>query len=222
MKKFLFLILAGALVFATFGCKQATDSEPESVPDTWTEITDITGYEGTYKGAITVENSGVPLKMTTVVEYPVTEGDDTDCVRMDDITDYTAMVEAQAKETGTTSDEMWGVMTTGWGSDYGELSDSKPYTATQSEVYTKAAFNEQFSEKGEYNTSSMFINQSKTKVKVVMEEILDSWVKSEAETQNKTEAEIWDGYKKEQFVSDAYSYSENPYKKIITMILVKQ
>ena len=26
--KFLFLILAGALVFATFGCKQATDSEP--------------------------------------------------------------------------------------------------------------------------------------------------------------------------------------------------
>ena len=173
MKKFLFLILAGALVFAAFGCKQATDSEP----DTWTEITDITGYEGTYKGAITVENSGVPLKMTTVVEYPVTEGDDTDCVRMDDITDYTAMVEAQAKETGTTSDEMWGVMTTGWGSDYGELSDSKPYTATQSEVYTKAAFNEQFSEKGKYNTSSMFINQSKTKVKVVMEEILDSWCK---------------------------------------------
>lgn len=222
MKKFLLLILAGALVFATFGCKQATDSEPDPVPDTWTEITDITGYEGTYKGAITVENSGVPLKMTTVVEYPVTEGDDTDCVRMDDITDYTAMVEVQAKEAGLTSDEVWAEITKDWGSDYGKLSDSKPYTATQSEVYTKVAFNAQFSEKGEYNTSSMFINQSKTKVKVVMEEILDTWVKSEAESQNKTEAEIWGEYKNKQSVSDAFSYSENPYKKIITMILVKQ
>lgn len=88
MKKFLFLILAGALVFATFGCKQATDSEPESVPDTWTEITDITKYAGKFSGSTEmtgwqfvepwaasfgltqedVEGVVVPLDMT--VEYP--------------------------------------------------------------------------------------------------------------------------------------------------------
>lgn len=104
--KFLFLILAGALVFATLGCKQVTNSgsgeqgggdkpsvepTPEPVPDTWTEITDITKYAGKFSGSTEmtgwqfvepwaasfgliqedVEGVVVPLDMT--VEYPVEE-----------------------------------------------------------------------------------------------------------------------------------------------------
>ena len=67
------------------------EPEPEPVPDTWTEITDITGYEGKFSGSTEmtgwqfvepwaasfgltqedVEGVVVPLDMT--VEYPVEE-----------------------------------------------------------------------------------------------------------------------------------------------------
>lgn len=218
MKKFLILILAGALVFATFGCKQATDSEPESVPDTWTEITDITGYEGTYSCKLDVVSSGQPVSSVWTVVYPVVDGDDPDCVKLENVYDYTVIVESMA---GSGADDIWANAAETKMFGVGTYSSGKPYTVTDSEVYTKADFIKLYTREEESESASMFINQSKTKVKVVEEYILTADVAEKAEEDSISEAEAWKAIK-EELVSDAMVYSENPYKRTQTLILVKK
>lgn len=218
MKKFLILILAGALVFATFGCKQATDSEPDSVPDTWTEITDITGYEGTYSCKLDVVSSGQPVSSVWTVVYPVVDGDDPDCVKLENVYDYTVIVESMA---GSGADDIWANAAETKMFGAGTYSSGKPYTVTDSEVYTKADFIKLYTREEESESASMFINQSKTKVKVVEEYILTADVAKRAEEGSISEAEAWKAIK-EELVSDAMVYSENPYKRTQTLILVKK
>lgn len=221
MKKFLFLILAGALVFATFGCKQATDSEPESVPDTWTEITDITGYEGTYSCKLDVVSSGQPVSSVWTVVYPVVDGDDPDCVKLENVYDYTVIVESMAAQGESGADDIWANAAETKMFGAGTYSSGKPYTVTDSDVYSKAAFIALFTREEESESASMFINQSKTKVKVVEEYILTADVAKKAEEDSISEAEAWKAIK-EELVSDAMVYSENPYKRTQTLILVKK
>lgn len=218
MKKFLFLILAGALVFATFGCKQATDSEPESVPDTWTEITDITGYDGTYSCKLDVVSSGQPVSSVWTVVYPVVDGDDPDCVKLENVYDYTVIVESMA---GSGADDIWANAAETKMFGAGTYSSGKPYTVTDSDVYPKADFIKLFTREEEFESASMFINQSKTKVKVVEEYILTADVARKAAEESISEAEAWKAIK-EDLVSDAMVYSENPYKRTQTLILVKK
>lgn len=228
MKKFLFLILAGALVFATFGCKQATDSEPtggdgvttpEPVPDTWTEITDITGYEGTYSGKLDVVSSGQPVSSVWTVVYPVVDGDDPDCVKLENVYDYTVIVESMAGGSG--ADDIWANAAETKMFGAGTYSSGKPYTVTDSDVYPKADFIKLFTREEESESASMFINQSKTKVKVVEEYILTADVARKAAEESISEAEAWKAIK-EDLVSDAMVYSEDPYKRTQTLILVKK
>ena len=230
MKKFLFLILAGALVFATFGCKQATDSEPtgggevtppEPVPDTWTEITDITGYEGTYSGKLDVVSSGQPVNSVWTVVYPVVDGDDPDCVKLENVFDYTVIVESMAAQSESEADDIWANAAGTKMFGVGTYSSGKPYTVTDSDVYPKADFIKLFTREEESESASMFINQSKTKVKVVEEYILTADVAKKAEKDSISEAEAWKAIK-EELVSDAMVYSENPYKRTQTLILVKK
>lgn len=230
--KFLFLILAGALVFATLGCKQVTNSgsgeqgggdkpsvepTPDPVPDTWTEITDITGYEGTYSCKLDVVSSGQPVSSVWTVVYPVVDGDDPDCVKLENVYDYTAIVESM--ESG--ADDFWTNAAKSKIFGDGTYSSGKPYTVTDSDVYSKAAFIALFTREDEFESASMFINQSKTKVKVVEEYILTADVAKKAAEDSISEAEAWKAIK-EELVSDAMVYSENPYKRTQTLILVKK
>ena len=182
MKKFLFLILAGALVFATFGCKQATDSEPESVPDTWTEITDITGYEGKFSGSTemtgwqfaepwaesfkltqeAVEGVVVPLDMT--VEYPVEEK-----VYYSMTVSLKAFFEHTAGLSDSTLEEAWEGFKSGVGGYF--TYDDANYKATVTETLRTGEFNEWIS--GDSPIMRISVNQDQSKVKY---EGLANWV----------------------------------------------
>lgn len=174
MKKFLFLILAGALVFATFGCKQATDSEPESVPDTWTEITDITGYEGKFSGSTemtgwqfaepwaesfkltqeAVEGVVVPLDMT--VEYPVEEK-----VYYSMTVSLKAFFEHTADLSGSTLEKAWEDFKSGAGEYF--TYDDVNYKATVTQTESASEFNGWIS--GDSAIMRISVNQDQSKVK---------------------------------------------------------
>lgn len=174
MKKFLFLILAGALVFATFGCKQATDSEPESVPDTWTEITDITGYEGKFSGSTemtgwqfaepwaesfkltqeAVEGVVVPLDMT--VEYPVEEK-----VYYSMTVSLKAFFEHTASLSDSTLEEAWEGFKSGAGEYF--TYDDVNYKATVTQTESASEFNGWIS--GDSAIMRISVNQDQSKVK---------------------------------------------------------
>ena len=174
MKKFLFLILAGALVFATFGCKQATDSEPEPVPDTWTEITDITGYEGKFSGSTemtgwqfaepwaesfgltkeAVEGVVVPLDMT--VGYPIEEK-----VYYSMTVSLKAFFEHTAGLSDSTLEEAWEGFKSGVG-EYFTYDDAN-YKATVTQTASASEFNGWIS--GEGAVMRISVNQDQSKVK---------------------------------------------------------
>lgn len=182
MKKFLFLILAGALVFATFGCKQATDSEPESVPDTWTEIAsveDFKGIDGTFKGsgkmtgwdfAGTSDNTEnkenleaieVPFNLTVIYPNSESKVEYTFVHELDKF--VAAMVAANPK---ATEEQVWASIE-GGSPNY---SDGEPYTRTESMSATEDEFLTQIT--GEARTMSVRVNQDKTKLEVNMLEPL--------------------------------------------------
>lgn len=185
MKKFLFLILAGALVFATFGCKQATDSEPESVPDTWTEITDITGYEGKFSGSTemtgwqfvepwaesfgltkeAVEGVVVPLDMT--VEYP-----DEKKVHYSMTVSLKAFFEHTAGLSSSTLDDAWASFKSGV-REYFTYDDAN-YKATVTQTASASEFNGWISGEGAVMRISVNQDQSKVKYEGLAEEA--GWV----------------------------------------------
>lgn len=186
--KFLFLILAGALVFATFGCKQATDSEPtgggevttpEPVPDTWTEITDITKYAGKFSGSTEmtgwqfvepwaasfeltqedVEGVVVPLDMT--VEYSVEEK-----VYYSMTVSLKAFFEHTAD---STLDDAWTNFKNKVGGYF--TYDDAYYKATVTETLRTGEFNEWIS--GDSPIMRISVNQDQSKVKY---EGLANWI----------------------------------------------
>lgn len=182
MKKFLILILACALVFATFGCKQATDSEPESVPDTWTEISsveDFKGIDGTFKGsgkmtgwdfAGTSDNTEnkenleaieVPFNLTVIYPNSESKVEYTFVHELDKF--VAAMVAANPK---ATKEQVWASIK-GGSPNY---SDGAPYTRTESMSATEDEFLTQIT--GEARTMSVRVNQDKTKLEVNMLEPL--------------------------------------------------
>lgn len=182
MKKFLFLILAGALVFATFGCKQATDSEPESVPDTWTEITSVEGFKGingTFKGsgkmtgwdfAGTSDNTEnkenleaieVPFNLTVI--YPNSESK----VEYTFVHELDKFVAAMvAAKPGATEEQVWASIK----GDSSNYSDGEPYTRTESMSATEEEFLTKIT--GEARIMSVRVNQDKNKLEVNMLEPL--------------------------------------------------
>lgn len=178
MKKFLFLILAGALVFATFGCKQATDSEPESVPDTWTEIAsveDFKGIDGTFKGsgkmtgwdfAGTSDNTEnkenleaieVPFNLTVIYPNSESKVEYTFVHELDKF--VAAMVAANPR---ATEEQVWDSIK-GGSSNY---SDGAPYTRTESMSATEEEFLTMIT--GEERAMSVRVNQDKNKLEVNM------------------------------------------------------
>lgn len=182
MKKFLFLILAGALVFATFGCKQATDSEPESVPDTWTEITSVEGFKGingTFKGsgkmtgwdfAGTPDNTEnkenleaveVPFNLTVIYPNSESKMEYTFVHELDKF--VAAMVAANP---GATEEQVWASIK----GDSSNYSDGAPYTRTESMSATEKEFLTMIT--GEARTMSVRVNQDKNKLEVNMLEPL--------------------------------------------------
>ena len=182
MKKFLFLILAGALVFATFGCKQATDSEPEPVPDTWTEITSVEGFKGingTFKGsgkmtgwdfAGTSDNTEnkenleaieVPFNLTVI--YPNSESK----VEYTFVHELDKFVAAMvAAKPGNTEEQVWASIK----GDSSNYSDGEPYTRTESMSATEEEFLTKIT--GEARIMSVRVNQDKNKLEVNMLEPL--------------------------------------------------
>lgn len=184
--KFLFLILAGALVFATLGCKQVTNSgsgeqgggdkpsvepTPEPVPDTWTEITDITGYEGKFSGSTEmtgwqfvetwaeklqltqedVEGVVVPLDMT--VEYPVEK---------EVYYSMTVSLKAFFEHTaGSTLDDAWASFKDGVGKYF--TYDDANYKATVTQTASASEFNGWIS--GDGAVMRISVNQDQSKVK---------------------------------------------------------
>ena len=186
MKKFLFLILAGALVFATFGCKQATDSEPESVPDTWTEITsaeDFKGIDGTFKGsgkmtgwdfAGTSDNTEnkenleaieVPFNLTVI--YPNSESK-MEYTFVHELDKFVAAMVAATP--GATEEQVWNTIS----GDSPEYSDGAPYTRTESMSATEKEFLTEIT--GEARTMSVRVNQDKSKLEVNLLEPLNKTV----------------------------------------------
>lgn len=184
MKKFLFLILAGALVFATFGCKQATDSEPESVPDTWTEITSVEGFKGingTFKGSgkmtgwdfagtpdktenkENLEAIEVPFNLTVI--YPNSESK-VEYTFVHELDKFVAAMVAATPE--ATEEQVWGTIK--GDPPAPEYSEGKPYTRTESMSATEGEFLTQIT--GEARTMSVRVNQDKTKLEVNMLEPL--------------------------------------------------
>lgn len=190
--KFLFLILAGALVFATLGCKQVTNSgsseqgggdkpsveptpEPTPVPDTWTEITDITKYAGKFSGSTEmtgwqfvepwaesfkltqkdVEGVVVPLDMT--VEYPVEEK-----VYYSMTVSLKAFFEHTAGLSGSTLDKAWADFKTG-DEGYFTTYDNANYKATVTQTLNTSVFNEWIS--GDSPIMRISVNQDQSKVK---------------------------------------------------------
>lgn len=182
MKKFLFLILAGALVFATFGCKQATDSEPESVPDTWTEITSVEGFkgiDGTFKGSgkmtgwdfagtsddtenkENLEAIEVPFNLT--VKYPNSESK----VEYTFVHELDKFVAAMvAANPGATEEQVWASIK----GDSSNYSDGAPYTRTESMSATEEEFLPMIT--GEGRIMLVRVNQDKNKLEVNMLEPL--------------------------------------------------
>lgn len=178
MKKFLFLILAGALVFATFGCKQATDSEP----DTWTEITSVEGFKGingTFKGsgkmtgwdfAGTSDNTEnkenleaieVPFNLTVI--YPNSESK----VEYTFVHELDKFVAAMvAANPGATEEQVWASIK----GDSSNYSDGAPYTRTESMSATEEEFLPMIT--GEGRIMSVRVNQDKNKLEVNMLEPL--------------------------------------------------
>lgn len=195
MKKFLFLILAGALVFATFGCKQATDSEPtgggevttpEPVPDTWTEITSIENFKdinGTFKGSgkmtgwdfagtpddtenkENLEAIEVPFNLTVI--YPNSESK-VEYTFVHELDKFVAAMFAAmvAANPEATEEQAWASIK----GDSSNYSDGAPYTRTESMSATEDEFLTQIT--GEARTMSVRVNQDKTKLEVNMLEPL--------------------------------------------------
>ena len=178
MKKFLFLILAGALVFATFGCKQATDSEP----DTWTEITSVEGFKGingTFKGsgkmtgwdfAGTPDNTEnkenleaieVPFNLTVI--YPNSESK-MEYTFVHELDKFVAAMVAATP--GATEEQVWASIKGG----SSNFSDGAPYTRTESMSATEEEFLTEIT--GEARTMSVRVNQDKNKLEVNMLEPL--------------------------------------------------
>ena len=193
--KFLFLILAGALVFATLGCKQVTNSgsgeqgggdkpsvEPEPVPDTWTEITSVEGFKGingTFKGsgkmtgwdfAGTSDNTENKENLEAIeVPFNLTVIYPNSESKME----YTFVHELDkfvaamvAANPGATEEQVWASIK----GDSSNYSDGAPYTRTESMSATEDEFLTQIT--GEARTMSVRVNQDKTKLEVNMLEPL--------------------------------------------------
>lgn len=193
MKKILFLILAGALVFATFGCKQATDSEPtggaevttpEPVPDTWTEITSVEGFKdinGTFKGSgkmtgwdfagnedntedkENLETIEVPFNLTVI--YPNSESE-VEYTFVHELDKFVAAMVAATPE--ATEEQVWGTIK--GEPPAPEYSEGEPYTRTESMSATEEDFLTMIT--GEGRTMYVRVNQDKNKLEVNMLEPL--------------------------------------------------
>lgn len=197
--KFLFLILAGALVFATLGCKQVTNSgsgeqgggdkpsvepTPEPVPDTWTEITSIEnfkGINGTFKGSGKMTGwdfAGTSDKTENkenleAIEVPfnltVIYPNSKSKVEYTFVYELDKFVAAMVAATPEATEEQV------WGTIKGdppapEYSEGKPYTRTESMSATEEKFLTEIT--GEARTMSVRVNQDKTKLEVNMLEPL--------------------------------------------------
>ena len=183
--KFLFLILAGALVFAAFGCKQSTGGgaevttpeptpEPEPVPDTWTEITDITKYAGKFSGSTEMTGwqfaepwaesfkltqeavEGVVVPLDMTVEYPFEEK-----VYYSMTVSLKAFFEHTAGLSGSTLEKAW----EGFKSEVGEYFtyDDVNYKATVTQTESASEFNGWIS--GDSAIMRISVNQDQSKVK---------------------------------------------------------
>lgn len=196
--KFLFLILAGALVFATLGCKQVTNSgsgeqggdkpsvEPEPVPDTWTEITSVEGFKGingTFKGsgkmtgwdfAGTSDNTENKENLEAI-EVPfnltVIYPNSESKVEYTFVHELDKFVAAMvAAKPGATETEVWNTIS----GDSPEYSDGAPYTRTESMSATEEEFLTKIT--GEARIMSVRVNQDKNKLEVNMLEPLNKTV----------------------------------------------
>lgn len=149
--------------------------EPEPVPDdTWTEITDITGYEGKFSGSTEmsgwqfverwaeklqltqedVEGVVVPLDMT--VEYPVKEK-----VYYSMTVSLKAFFEHTAGLSSSTLDDAWASFKSGVG-EYFTYDDAN-YKATVTQTASASEFNGWIS--GEGAVMRISVNQDQSKVK---------------------------------------------------------
>jgi hypothetical protein len=139
-----------------------------SEPDVWTKVTNLNQLEGTWEGSETETVEGddgviASIKMTIKVQYPVTEGGVTG-LKMTEIIDMTDFVEKSAKVNNVSAEEVWEAVKVEVSAASGiALSDERPYTMTTALFVPQEIVLESLTT----GNSSLFVNESNTKLKLV-------------------------------------------------------
>lgn len=139
-----------------------------SEPETWTKVTNLNQLEGTWEGSETeteevVDGVIASIKMTIKVQYPVTEGGVTG-LKMTYIIDMTDSVEKSAKVNNVSAEDLWEAVKEQGSVESGiTFSDGRPYTMTTASFVPQEIVLESLTT----GNSSLFVNESNTKLKLV-------------------------------------------------------
>lgn len=158
------ILCVALLLVGIMSCSNGSGADG-SEPDTWTKVTSLEQLKGTWEATETMtEESGdvtLSAKMTMRMEYPVTV-DGERGLKLSEIVDMTDYIDEMALSMEMDADDLWQEMKDEMQEEGVEFSDGRPYTMTSAGFIPDEYVLESFT----INGITLFVNQSKTKLKL--------------------------------------------------------